>query len=314
MTNPIITVILPAYNEELTIADTILDFARELPNAKIIVVDNNSNDKTFSLAESTFIEHKISGEVLFEGFQGKGYAVRKAFTEVDADIYIMADADLTYPAKEVHKLLQPVIEGKADIVIGDRHSGGNYKKENKRNLHGFGNNLVKNMINFLFKAKLNDIMSGYRVFNKKFIKNYPIMISGFQLETDMTLHILDKRFKIMEIPIDFVDRPEGSFSKLNTFIDGAKVIFTIVNIFRIYKPFKFYIMIAFIFLVCTLLAGTPVVKEFIEYKVINHIPLAILSVGLGIISVLSLSLGLILNAITHQHNVECEYKLLNFKE
>jgi glycosyltransferase involved in cell wall biosynthesis len=309
-----IAVILPAYNEKLTIVDTILDFAKELPEAEIIVIDNNSTDNTFDLACEAISDNNINGKVLFEAFQGKGYAVRKAFTEIDAEIYIMADADLTYPAKDVHKLIEPVIDGKADIVIGDRHSGGHYQKENKRNLHGFGNNLVKNMINFMFGSNLNDIMSGYRVFNKKFVKNYPIMVSGFQLETDMTLHVLDKRFKIIEIPIDFVDRPEGSFSKLNTFTDGFKVIITIINIFRIYKPFKFYTIISLFFVIFTLSAGIPVINEFINYKVVNHIPLAILSIGLGIISVLAFALGLILDAITHQHNVDFEHKILRYKD
>ena len=168
-----IVVILPAYNESLTIAETILDFSRELPEAEIVVIDNNSNDDTYELAKSIIKENQTNGRVLSEPSQGKGFAIRKAFMEIDADVYIMADADLTYPAKDVHKLIQPVIDGDADIVVGDRHSGGNYKQENRRNFHGFGNNLVKFMINFLFGSKLKDIMSGYRVFNKKFVKNYP---------------------------------------------------------------------------------------------------------------------------------------------
>ena len=306
-----VVVILPAYNERLTIGDTILDFAKELPKARIIVIDNNSNDGTSELAWSAIRENNIKGEVLFESFQGKGFAMRKAFKEIDADIYIMADADLTYPAKDVHKLMQPVINGDADIVVGDRHSGGHYQKENKRNFHGFGNRLVKNMINFLFKSKLNDIMSGYRVFNKKFVKNYPIMVDGFQLETDMTLHCLDKRFGIIEIPIDFVDRPDGSVSKLNTITDGAKVIFTIFNIFRVYKPLKFYSAFFLMFSILSLTAAYPVIDDWIVHRYVYHVPLAILSTGLGIIAILSLSLGLILDAITQQYNVNYEHKLLN---
>lgn len=308
-----IAIILPAYNEELTIKATILDFAKYLPEAEIVVVDNNSKDNTNQIAKRTFETNKINGRIIFEGLQGKGFAVRKAFTEIDADVYIMADADMTYPAKDASKLMKPVIDGIADIVIGDRHSGGHYSKENKRNLHGLGNNLVKNMINILFKTDLKDIMSGYRVFSKKFVKNYPILVSGFQLETDMTLHTLDKRFRIIEIPIDFVDRPEGSFSKLNTYSDGFKVIMTILNIFRIYKPFKFYFLLFIFFTVLTLLAGSPVVMEFIQTGFVVHIPLAILSVGLGIISIITLTLGLILDAITHQHNIDFEHKLINYK-
>lgn len=309
-----VSILLPAYNEGLTIADTINDFHRELPDAEIIVIDNNSDDKTFELAREALKAKGIKGDVLFEAFQGKGFAVRKAFMEVDADVYIMADADLTYPAKDVHKLMKPVLNGEADIVIGDRHSGGNYEKENGRNWHGFGNKLVKNIINVLFDSQLKDILSGYRVMSRKFVKNYPIMVSGFQLETDMTLHVLDKRFRILELPIDFIDRPDGSFSKLNTFSDGVKVLLTILSIFRIYKPLKFYGTISVCFLILTLLAGAPVVLEFMLTKLVTHLPLAVLSVGLAIISILLLFLGLILDAISHQIKSDFEQKLLTYHD
>jgi len=314
MTKQTVAVILPAYNEELTIEATILDFAKELPNAEIIVIDNNSKDSTNTIAKETLAKHKIRGTVLFEAFQGKGFAVRKAFAEIDADIYVMADSDLTYPAKNVHQLMQPIVENKVDMVVGDRHSKGDYKKENKRNMHGVGNKLVKRLINFLFNTQLKDIMSGYRVFNKKFVKNYPILVSGFQLETDMTLHTLDKRFRIIEIPIDFVDRPDGSFSKLNTYSDGFKVIMVILNMFRIYRPLAFFTSISFVFLILALIAGIPVINEFILHKYISHIPLAILSVGLMLISVISFTVGLILDAIKHQYSIEFEHKLINYVE
>jgi len=305
-----VAVILPAYNESLTIVGAILDFAKVLPEAKIIIVDNNSSDDTFELAQSTILKKNIQGKVLFEPHQGKGFAVRKAFTEIDADIYVLVDADLTYLAKDVHKLIQPVVELRADMVVGDRHSGEFYKKENQRNFHVFGNKLVKNMINFLFGSKLNDIMSGFRVLNKKFVKNYPIMSDGFELETNMTLHCLNKRFRIMELPINYVKRPSGSFSKLNTFSDGFKQITTIINIFRIYKPLRFYGILFMFFAALSLLAAYPVISDWIVHKYIYHIPLAILSTGLGIVSILSLSLGLILDAITHQYNVDYEHKIL----
>jgi len=311
MSDKQVAVILPAYNESMTIVDTIIDFSEELPEAIIIVVDNNSSDDTFNLAQSIILEKNIKGEVLFEPFQGKGAAMRKAFKEINADVYVMADADLTYPARDVHKLIQPVEEGNVDMVVGDRHSGGHYQKENKRAFHGFGNNLVKNMINLLFKSQLNDIMSGYRVFNKNFVKNYPIMVDGFQLETDMTLHCLDKRFRIKEVPIDFVDRPNGSVSKLNTFDDGLKVLFTIFNIFRVYNPFRFYGIFFLLFSTLSLAAAYPVINDWIIHKYIYHIPLAILSTGLGIVAILSISLGLILDAVTRQHNVDYEHKMLD---
>ena len=304
-------VILPAYNESLTIVGTILDFSRELPDAEIVVIDNNSSDDTYELAKSIITENQINGRILSESSQGKGFAIRKAFMEIDADIYIMVDADLTYPAKDVHKLIRPVIDDAADIVVGDRHFSGHYQKENKRKFHSFGNKLVKNIINFLFKSNLNDIMSGYRVLNKKLVKNYPIMVGGFQLETDMTLHCLDKKFRIIEIPIDFVDRPDGSFSKLNTFSDGFKVILTIFNIFRVYKPLKFYGAFFLIFSILSITTAYPVIDDWILHRYIYHIPLAILSTGLGVIAILSLSLGLILDSITQQYNINYEHKLLN---
>lgn len=303
-----IAIILPAYNEELTIEDTILSFYNEIPTARIIVVDNNSSDNTSKIVNKVFLENNINGELLFESRQGKGNAIRHAFKKIDADVYIMSDADMTYPAEEVNKLITPILEENVDMVVGDRLSSGDYKKENKRAFHTSGNYLVQRLVNKLFKAKINDIMSGYRAFSKNFVKNYPILVEGFELETDMTLHALDKRFKIKEVAISYKDRPEGSFSKLNTFSDGFKVIFTIFQIFRYYKPFIFFTSLAIIFALLSLISAIPVFNDWFEYRYIYHVPLAILATGLGLISIIFFSLGIILDAIAYQNKLEFEQR------
>lgn len=197
-------------------------------------------DSTESLARETLERLKCHGGVINEPRAGKGNAVRRAFIEIDADIYILADADMTYPAFQAHDLITPIVNGTADMVVGDRHSAGHYAAENKRAFHGFGNCLVRDLVNKLFGAKLADIMSGYRAFNRRFVKNYPILVEGFEIETDMTLHALDKRFRILEVPVEYRDRPEGSFSKLNTFRDGMRVINTITTVLRYYRPLAFW--------------------------------------------------------------------------
>ena len=302
-------VILPAYNEELTLKDTILSFHKELPEALIVIVDNNSKDKTSQIANDTFKEYGINGKLIFENRQGKANAVRAAFNQIDADIYIMSDADMTYPASEAHKLIEQVEKYNYDMVVGDRHTSGAYEKENKRALHNFGNNLVKNIVNKLFKSNLSDIMSGYRVFSRKFVKNYPILVEGFELETDMTLHALDKRFQIKEIPINYKDRPQGSCSKLNTMNDGMRVIFTIFKIFRHYKPFMFFGSLSLIFAILSLTCGIPVLNDWFMYKYIYHVPLAILATGLGLISIIFLNLGFILDSIAYQSRLEFEHRV-----
>ena len=305
-----IAVILPAYNEELTIKETILDFYKELPNAKLVVIDNNSEDETANIVKNVFKEFKINGELLFEQRRGKGNAIRFAFQKIEADIYIMADADKTYAASEVHKLLKPVFEEDVDMCIGDRIIEGNYKRENKRAFHTFGNQLVQKLVNRLFETNISDIMSGYRVFSRRFVKNYPILVEGFELETDMTLHALDKRFKIKEIAIEYKNRPKGSFSKLNTFSDGFKVIITIFKIFRYYKPFIFFTYLSCFFVFLSLFAAIPVFNDWFMYKYIYHVPLAILSTGLALISIIFFALGIILDAISYQNKLEFEKKLL----
>lgn len=306
-----IAIILPAYNEELTIADVIRSFHAELPDAAIWVINNRSSDRTEAIALSVFSELSCTGGVIQEPSPGKGNAVRRAFLEIDSDFYVMADADMTYPAREIHTLLKPILENQADMVVGDRHSSGCYGVENKRSLHEFGNQLVRRLVNLLFKSKLTDIMSGYRVFNKRFVKNYPILVSGFEIETDMTLHALDKRFRIVEIPIQYLDRPEGSTSKLNTLRDGMKVILTIGNISRYYRPGLFFGVLAGLVCLAGLLMAIPVLKDWINFRFIFHVPLAILATGMEIVAVLLAAVALILDSLAHQDRRNFENRLLS---
>jgi len=306
-----IAIILPTYNEELTIADTIEAFHHELPEARLIVVNNNSTDNSAAIAHDTLKRLNAYGAVINEYRQGKGNAVRRAFKDVDADIYVLSDADFTYPANRVHDLLKPIAEKQADMVVGDRQSGGHYKNENKRKFHSFGNDLVTILVNKLFRSNLMDIMSGYRAYSRLFVKNYPIMVDGFQIETDMTLHALDKRFRIVEIPVEYKDRPSGSVSKLNTFADGAKVLFTIAQILRYYRPLMFFGGLSLLFGILGLVASVPVFQDWIQYRYIYHVPLAVLAVALELVSVMSVSAGLILDSIAHQNKMEFEMHLLD---
>lgn len=307
---PDIAVILPAYNEELTIAATIEAFHHELPDANILVINNNSSDDTGKIARATLERLGARGRVIDESRQGKGNAVRRAFRDIEADVYVMADADCTYPADRVHDLIAPVLAGGADMVVGDRHSLGRYKEENKRPLHNFGNWLVSGLINLMFSAGLVDIMSGYRAFSRQFVKNYSILVAGFQIETDMTLHSLDKRFRILEIAVGYQDRPAGSFSKLNTLSDGAKVLFTIAQILRFYRPLMFFGSVSVLLAMLGVLAAVPVFSDWISYRFIYHVPLAILAASLELSAALALSIGFILDAISHQSKLDFERHLL----
>lgn len=307
-----IVVILPAYNEEQTIASTVEDFFSFLPEAAIWVINNRSSDATEQIARDTVLRIGCKGGVINEYRQGKGNAVRRAFFDIDADIYILADADMTYPASQVQDLMAPILAGEADMVVGDRHSAGHYAAENKRVLHGFGNRLVRDLVNKLFKANLVDVMSGYRVFNRRFVKTYPILVEGFEIETDMTLHALDKRFRIVEIPVEYRDRPAGSFSKLNTIRDGARVLKTISNILRYYQPLIFFGGAAMFFALLGLMAGLPVINEWVSDGYINRVPLAILATGMEIFAIVFAAIGLILDSITHQDKRNFERELLHY--
>ncbi|MBC8060887.1 MAG: glycosyltransferase [Clostridiaceae bacterium] len=309
-----IAILLPCYNEELTIEKVIKDFKKELPECEVYVYDNNSKDKTFEIAEK-------SGAIVKKEYrQGKGNVVRSMFMDIDADCYVMADGDDTYPAEFVHALIEPIIKKEANMVIGDRHSNGTYKNENKRKFHNLGNVTVRTLINKLFSSNINDIMTGYRSFDKEFVKSMPILSEGFEIETEISIHALDKKFLVKEIPIVYRDRPEGSFSKLNTFTDGIKVLRTIFTLFKDYKPLIFFSICSLIFLILGLAVGTPVIVEFIETKLITKQPSALLAVGLVILSTLSMSCALILDTVVKQnkrlyelHLSEIKYRIKNEK-
>ena len=299
-------VLIPCYNEEMTIEKVIKDFRRELPDSDIYVYDNNSKDKTAEIAK------KNGAIVKHEYRQGKGNVVRSMFRDIEADIYVMVDGDDTYPAEEVHKLIEPVVNGEADMAIGDRLTNGTYQKENKRHFHEFGNNLVKKSINIAFKTKLKDIMTGYRVFNKFFVKNMPVLSPGFEIETEMSLHALDKRFIIKEIPIIYRDRPEGSSSKLNTVSDGIRVVKTIIKMFKDFKPLAFFGLIALILVIIGLIIGVPVIVEFAKIRYITKVPSAVLATGIMIFAIITLQCGVVLDTVVKQNREKYEIDLLRY--
>ncbi|GBF37622.1 glycosyltransferase family 2 protein [Leptospira johnsonii] len=307
-----LVLVLPAYNEELTIEKTILEFYKEIPNAFFVIVDNNSKDSTSVISKNILTEHSILGEVIFEPRQGKANAIRTAFTKVDAEIYIMCDADLTYPASKIHSMIQTLKEKDLDMLVGDRLSKGDYGRENKRRFHSTGNKLVLMLINFLFGTKLKDPMSGYRVFSRRFVKNYPILTSGFEIEIEMTLHALDKRFRLEEISVPYKDRPAGSFSKLNTIRDGYKVVKNILWIFKDYKPMHFFGFFSVVSGLLSLVAGTPPVLDYIRYKYVYHVPLAVLATGLMLFSWIQIAIGLVLHTVSKIQRANFELRLLRF--
>lgn len=304
-------IILPAYNEELVIERVILEFYNQMPEAEIYVIDNNSKDKTNEIAKRVMAENNVNGKVLFVKEQGKANAVRYAFQNIDADIYVMVDADLTYPAYHLPDLIAPIANGQADMVVGDRHATGAYKKENKRGFHNFGNWLVKYLIKKLFRSNLNDIMSGYRAFSKRFVKLYPILSGGFELETEMSIHALDKRYSVVEIPVDYKDRIEGSFSKLSTIKDGMKVLKTIFNIYQNYRPLSFFSMIGTLLLLLSLVFGSGSIMEYFTNAnhFVSKVPSAVLACGLMILSILSFVTAIILNAIRSHQSFNYELQM-----
>ena len=302
-----IAVLIPCYNEELTIAKVINDFKTILPNADIYVYDNNSTDNTYEIA-------KNSGAIVKKEYvQGKSNVVRSMFSEIEADIYIMTDGDDTYPANSAIDLIIPIIEKNVDMVIGDRLSNGSYTKENRRFCHNLGNNIVKFFVNYIFNGNINDIMTGYRAFSRKFVKNFPIICNGFELETEMSIHTLDKRFSFEQIPIDYKERQEGSISKLNTYKDGIKVLLTIFNLFKNYRPIFFFSIISFTLFIIGIISGLPAIKDYIEISYVKHFPLAILASGLEIMAMLSLVCGFILDSIAQNEKRNYEWILIQYE-
>lgn len=286
-----VAVLIPCYNEAVTIGKVIDDFKRTLPDATIYVYDNNSKDDTAAIAE----EH--GAVVRFEPRQGKGNVVRQMFREIDADYYIMVDGDDTYPAEAAPDLLKPLMDDVADMTVGDRLSNGTYGEENDRAFHGFGNDLVRWLIKVIYGYAFDDVMTGYRAFNRVFVKTMPVLSEGFQIETELSIHAVDKRFRIKDVPIDYRDRPEGSYSKLSTFGDGAKVLRAIASLFKDHKPMAFFGWLALILVVLGLIAGIPVIVEYFQTGLVPRFPTAILAIALVICGALSFTAGIILDTV-----------------
>lgn len=286
-----VAVLIPCYNEAVTIGKVVDDFKRVLPDADIYVYDNNSKDDTAAIAE----DH--GAIVRTEPRQGKGNVVRQMFREIDADYYIMVDGDDTYPAEAAPRLLEPLMNDTADMTVGDRLSNGTYGEENDRAFHGFGNNLVRWLIKVIYGYAFDDVMTGYRAFNRIFVKTTPVLSEGFQIETELSIHAVDKRFRIVDVPIDYRDRPEGSYSKLSTFGDGAKVLRAIASLFKDHKPMAFFGWLALILIVLGLIAGIPVIAEYFQTGLVPRFPTAILAIALVICGALSFTAGIILDTV-----------------
>jgi len=288
-----IAVLLPCFNEAKTIGKVVRDFKNELPDASVYVYDNNSTDSSaeIALGEGALVR-KVSQ-------QGKGFVVRRMFREVDADVYVMVDSDDTYPADEVHKLIQPILNGSADMVNGDRLSS-TYMTENKRPGHNFGNLLVRFLIRILWSRQVNDVMTGYRAFSKFFVKSCPVLSNGFQIETEMTLHTIDKRLALVEIPIQYRDRPSDSPSKLNTISDGIKVLLTIFTFFKFYRPLCFYSALSGFLSIIAVAMFVPVLIDYLNTGLVPRFPTLIVSGFLVIVSVILFIAGLLLSASKKQ--------------
>ena len=290
-----IAVLIPCYNESKTIAKVVKDYKEALPEADIYVYDNNSTDNTDEIAK------KAGAIVRYESKQGKGNVIRTMFREIDADCYLMIDGDDTYPSENARQMCNYVLENGVDMVIGDRLSS-TYFEENKRPFHNLGNRMVRGLINKIFKSNIRDIMTGYRAFSYNFVKTFPILSKGFEIETEMTIHAIDKNFTLKEIPVQYRDRPEGSVSKLNTYKDGARVIKTIAILFEEYKPALFFNTIAACIFIISLILAIPVFIEYFKTGLVPRFPTLIVAGIMLVISLLLSVSGIILQVIVKNIN------------
>ncbi len=297
-----IAVLVPCYNEALTIKKVVTDFKEVLPEATIYVYDNNSTDGTAEIARAA------GAVVRYEYQQGKGNVLRRMFSEIDAHCYIMVDGDDTYPAKHAREMVDKVLERKADMVVGDRLSS-TYFTENKRPFHNFGNSLVRFAINTLFKNDIKDIMTGYRAFSYRFVKTFPVLSRGFEVETEMSIHAIDKNMFVENVIIDYQDRPEGSESKLNTFSDGIKVIFTIIRLFRTYRPMSFFGSIAALLMFLAVVFFIPVYIIYLDTGLVPNLPTLIVCGFSALASFISFFSGLILKTIYQKNRQDFEMLL-----
>ena len=298
-----IAVLIPCYNEAKTIGKVVEDFKKNLPSAKVYVYDNNSTDKTAEIA-------KKAGAIVRNAYQqGKGNVIRKMFREVNAESYIMVDGDDTYSAKDAQKMVDLVLKKDVDMVVGDRLSS-SYYKENKRPFHNIGNSVVKWSINILFKNDIKDIMTGYRAFSYEFVKTFPVLSKGFEIETEMSIHAIDKNMSIDNVVVGYKDRPDGSESKLNTYSDGAKVLFTIVRLYRTYRPMKFFGIIAFVLTVVAAALFVPVLLTYAQTGLVPNFPTLIVSGFIMVAAIQAFFAGLTLQTICQKNKQDFEMRLL----
>ena len=304
---PKIAILIPCYNESLTIAKVVSDYKAALPEADIFVYDNNSSDCTDEIAKNA------GAIVRYEYRQGKGNVIRSMFRDIEADCYLMIDGDDTYPAESAKEMCDLVLAGKADMVIGDRLSS-TYFEENKRPFHNFGNEIVRRSINLLWhpKKQILDVMTGYRAFSPIFVKSFPILSKGFEIETEMTIHALDKNLLIQSIPVQYRDRPAGSESKLNTYTDGMKVLLTIFNLFRDYQPLKFFGIVSLLLGALSVILFVPIFVEYLQTGFVPRFPTLIVSTVMMLAAFLSIVCGLVLdtNAKNSRKNFEVQMNII----
>ena len=297
-----IAVLIPCYNEEKTIQKVVRDWKKELPEATIYVYNNNSTDRTAEIA-------KEAGAVVRDEYQqGKGNVIRRMFREIDAQCYVMIDGDDTYPAEFGREMVDKVLERKVDMVVGDRLSS-TYFEENKRPFHNFGNSLVRGTINRLFRSNIRDIMTGYRAFSYQFVKTFPVLSKGFEIETEMSIHAVDKNMLVENVIIDYRDRPDGSESKLNTYSDGAKVLKTIMGLYKNYKPMQFFGLLAAILMIIALAMFMPVFVVYLKTGLVPNFPTLIVSGFIAMAALQSFFAGLVLSTIVQKDRQLFEYKL-----
>ena len=294
-----IAILIPCYNEALTIKKVINDFKLALPEASIYVYDNNSTDDTVSIAknEGAIVRHEYK--------QGKGNVIRRMFREIDAEVYLMVDGDDTYPASNAREMVDLVLNKQADMVVGDRLSS-TYFTENKRPFHNFGNSLVRYLINKLFDADIKDMMTGYRAFSYEFVKTFPVLSKGFEIETEMSIHAADKNLHIENIVVDYKDRPEGSVSKLNTYSDGFKVLMMIARLLRTYRPTIFFNLLSVFLLLLSVIFMIPVFNDYLKTGLVARFPTLIVCGFVVLAAIISFFSGVILNTITWKNKQDFE--------
>ena len=297
-----IAVLIPCYNESLTIGKVVSDFKRVLPEAVVYVYDNNSSDHTDEIAR------KSGAIVRYEYQQGKGNVIRRMFSEIDAECYLIVDGDDTYPAEAAREMVDKVLDRHVDMVVGDRLSS-TYFEENKRPFHNLGNSIVRWGINTLFKNNIKDIMTGYRAFSYRFVKTFPVLSKGFEIETEMSIHAIDKNMFMENVIINYRDRPQGSESKLNTYSDGFKVIMTIIKLFRTYRPMEYFGLLSLILLLLASVFFIPIVVTYMKSGLVPNFPTLIVCGFVVMAAIQSFFAGLILKTIYQKNRQDFEMEL-----